>query len=1072
MGGEIMRRGRLILVSLAFSLVAGCSGGDFSENDFAPGPTVDGGDAAGSGGSQSDAGKDAKPDGVSGGGSGGSAGKGGSGGSAGKGGSGGSNTGGSGGTSGGAGNGGSAGTDSGVGGSGGDDAGVGGSGGDDDAGVGGTGGDDAGAGGTAGSAGTGGSVADASDEDGGPFDGCISTGPEVCDGFDNDCNGSIDDGLSAVACYSGPANTQGVGECKAGTQACVNGVLGACTGDVIPSNEICDGKDNDCNAASDDMAPVACYTGPANTQGVGECKAGTQACVNGVLGACTGDVIPSNEICDGKDNNCNTTIDDGIAPVACYTGPANTQGVGECKGGLQSCVNGFLGPCAGEVVPANEACDNKDNDCNGQTDENIAAVACYTGPANTLGVGECKAGTQSCSGGVFGACNGQVLPANEACDNKDNNCDGQTDEGNPGGGVACGGTNVGQCTAITRCVKGVVACIGTFVGPAPIGAPANGGTKAAPVSTIAQAMANAQLIGGGADVCVCDDPGVAGASTFTEDVTMVEGISVLGGYQCGTWTRAIAQNVTRIQDTTATGVKFPAGITAITALDGMTVQGLALNNGTSSAITVTDSSPTLQDLTVQGGAAPISRGLDVQKAAAATVAPAINNGTYGATATSGGTQIGVYLDKTQPKFTNVNIGMASSGGVASAATSVGLRCIDCNGTTMTGGSVNGGTATVTVAGMWASGALATFTVTNTPVMGGMASTGPNAVARAVHLDTCTGAPSFSGSNINGGWGNVGERFGVDVSGAACQASLKGGAIRGCEMGSTCTGVRSTGSPVVLSAIPTVTGATAQATVATYGVRCLSNGCTSVSTCTINAGAILGGTTAIGIDLEQSSSLFDSNIIQGVSCNSGSATGAYYTAYIKGWSPTLVNNVMRDGGCPVPQDVLRYEKMGIGPILMDPVVVNNTMEYNAYNGGLERRGISIISPTGMAGQSGKFHNNIVRNTGSTGKSWPAYGWDNDGAPTSFLNNDLWDSTAVSFYFYNGADLPLISDVNTKVAGAGNNISADPLLNGTWHIPVTSPCLDKGTAQNAPKTDRDAQGRPNGAAVDIGADEYYP
>lgn len=52
--------------------------------------------------------------------------------------------------------------------------------------------------------------------------------------------------------------------------------------------------------------------------------------------------------------------------------------------------------------------------------------ACYDGPAGTLGVGQCTAGTQSCAAsGVFGECHGTVGPETEICgDGLDQDCDG------------------------------------------------------------------------------------------------------------------------------------------------------------------------------------------------------------------------------------------------------------------------------------------------------------------------------------------------------------------------------------------------------------------------------------------------------------------------------------------------------------------------------------------------------------------------------------------------------------------------------------------------------------------------
>jgi len=254
----------------------------------------------------------------------------------------------------------------------------------------------------------------------------VTPATELCDNKDNDCNGTTDE-LVTQPCYTGASGTKNIGACKAGTQSCSAGAWGTCTGEVTPSSELCDNKDNDCDGATDEALNQACYTGSTGTQGVGACKAGTQFCSSGKWGSCNGEVTPSAELCDNKDNNCNGKSDEGLTKY-CYSGPAKTKGVGLCKEGLQLCNGGAWGTCSGEVIPTAEKCDKKDNDCDGQTDEHVAQ-SCYTGPSATRGIGVCKDGSQSCgAGGVVGPCVGQVLPSAEKCDKKDNDCDGSTDE--------------------------------------------------------------------------------------------------------------------------------------------------------------------------------------------------------------------------------------------------------------------------------------------------------------------------------------------------------------------------------------------------------------------------------------------------------------------------------------------------------------------------------------------------------------------------------------------------------------------------------------------------------------------
>jgi hypothetical protein len=329
--------------------------------------------------------------------------------------------------------------------------------------------------------------------------GAVNPQTETCNGVDDNCDGQIDKtGANPPADSVGPCNVPppppagATSPCVAGAKACVGGTV-ACQGFVGPTgltdtcgvDANCDGVLNNQPDKQTDTANCGacgnnCYAGAVHS--IWTCAAGTcqyQGCENGYYDlnndkkceyACT--YIQAQETCNGQDDNCNGQVDEGViapSPVQiCGVSPSATTP--ECKstsqGGLvnvacvagawqctfpagvcsPTCVAGQATPCCANTA---EKCDVVDNDCDGQTNENVANFGKACASDDGLpppGHGACrKTGTIACVNQDMAACsatkeNCANLPGGctEQCNGIDDDCDGSIDElkGSPGSTAA------------------------------------------------------------------------------------------------------------------------------------------------------------------------------------------------------------------------------------------------------------------------------------------------------------------------------------------------------------------------------------------------------------------------------------------------------------------------------------------------------------------------------------------------------------------------------------------------------------------------------------------------------------
>ena len=197
---------------------------------------------------------------------------------------------------------------------------------------------------------------------------------EACNGFDDNCDTNTDENLGAMACGGeGECTEVQVDKCSNGQPVLTCPPNTLIEGALPEDGKGCDAKDNDCDGATDEDQGCCGTEGKEQDCGTtkGECEKGKQTCqADGEWSECAGpDYVGAvDELCDKLDNDCDGQTDEENPEGG------ETCGVtkGECKAGIKVCVDGKI-VCQNEIPATDEVCDGKDNDCDGTPDNGLAA---------------------------------------------------------------------------------------------------------------------------------------------------------------------------------------------------------------------------------------------------------------------------------------------------------------------------------------------------------------------------------------------------------------------------------------------------------------------------------------------------------------------------------------------------------------------------------------------------------------------------------------------------------------------------------------------------------------------------